>query len=57
MEVYTKNGWIFAIQQLAQAIPDPVAIAEVEPIADPATADAEEIATKLNELIAALQSA
>lgn len=57
MEIYTKNGWIFALQQVAQAMPDQEAIADIEPIADPTTADAEEIATKLNEIIAALQGA
>jgi len=58
MDVETKAGWIYAVRQLAAGL-DVSTKAEVvalEPIADPATATAEDVATLLNEVIAALQA-
>lgn len=58
MDVETKAGWIYAVRQLASGL-DVSTKAEVvalEPIADPATAEAEDIATLLNEVIAALKA-
>ena len=58
MDVETKAGWIYAVRQLAGGL-DVSTKAEVvalEPIADPATATAEDVATLLNEVVAALQA-
>ena len=58
MDVETKAGWIYAVRQLAAGL-DVSTKAEVvalEPIADPATATAEDVATLLNEVIAALKA-
>jgi len=58
MDVETKAGWIYAVRQLASGL-DVSTKAEVvalEPIADPATATAEDVATLLNEVIAALKA-
>jgi len=58
MDVETKAGWIYTVRQLAADL-DVSTKAEVvalEPIADPATATAEDVATLLNEVIAALQA-
>lgn len=58
MDVETKAGWIYAVRQLAAGL-DVSTKAEVvalEPIADPATATEEDIATLLNEVIAALKA-
>lgn len=58
MDVETKAGWIYAVRQLAAGL-DVSTKAEVvalEPIADPTTATAEDVATLLNEVVAALQA-
>jgi len=58
MDVETKAGWIYAARQLAAGL-DVSTKAEVvalEPIADTATATAEDVATLLNEVIAALKA-
>lgn len=58
MDVETKAGWIYAVRQLASGL-DVSTKAEVvalEPIADPATATAEDVATLLNEVIAAIKA-
>ena len=58
MDVETKAGWIYAVRQLAAGL-DVSTKAEVvalEPIADPSTATAEDVATLLNEVVAALQA-
>ncbi len=58
MDVETKAGWIYAVRQLAAGL-DVSTKAEVvalEPIATPATATAEDVATLLNAVIAALQA-
>lgn len=58
MDVETKAGWVYAVRQLAGGL-DVSTKAEVvalEPIADPATATAEDVANLLNEVIAALQA-
>lgn len=58
MDVETKAGWIYAVRQLAAGL-DVSTKAEVvalEPIADPSTATEEDVATLLNEVIAALQA-
>lgn len=58
MDVETKAGWIYAVRQLAAGL-DVSTKAEVvalEPIADPSTATAEDVATLLNEVIAALKA-
>ena len=61
MDVETKAGWIYAVRQLAEAVeagevstkPEVVAL---EAIADPSTATAEDVATLLNEVVAALKA-
>lgn len=58
MDVETKAGWIYAVRQLAAGL-DVSTKAEVvalTPVADPATATAEDVATLLNEVIAALKA-
>jgi hypothetical protein len=58
MDVETKAGWLYAVRQLAAGL-DVSTKAEVvalEPIATPATATAEDVATLLNAVIAALQA-
>ena len=58
MDVETKAGWIYTVRQLAADL-DVSTKAEVfalEPIADPSTATAEDVATLLNEVIAALKA-
>jgi len=58
MDVEIKAGWIYAVRQLAAGL-DVSTKAEVvalEPIADPATATAEDVATLLNEVVAALKA-
>ncbi len=58
MDVEIKAGWIYAVRQLAAGL-DVSTKAEVvalEPIATPATATAEDVATLLNAVIAALQA-
>lgn len=58
MDVETKAGWIYAVRQLASGL-DVTTKAEVvalEPIADPSTATEEDVATLLNEVIAALKA-
>lgn len=58
MDVETKAGWLYAVRQLAAGL-DVSTKAEVvalEPIADPATATAEDVATLLNEVVAALKA-
>jgi len=58
MDVETKAGWIYAVRQLAAGL-DVSTKAEVvalEPIATPATATAEDVATLLNAVIAALKA-
>ena len=58
MDVETKAGWIYTVRQLAGGL-DVSTKAEVvalEPIADPATATAEDVATLLNEVVAALKA-
>ena len=58
MDVETKAGWIYAVRQLTAGL-DVSTKAEVvalEPIADPATATAEDVANLLNEVIAALKA-
>ncbi len=54
-----KNGWINAMQTLAEGTLSPeaaAAVAQIQPIPTPASATAEVIATKVNDLIAALQA-
>lgn len=61
MDVEIKAGWIYALRQLAAVVeagevstkPEVVAL---EPIATPATATAEDVATVVNAIIAALQA-
>jgi hypothetical protein len=61
MNVEIKAGWIYALRQLAAVVeagevstkPEVVALT---PIAAPATATAADVATLLNEVIAALQA-
>ena len=58
MDVETKAGWIYAARQLVAGL-DVSTKAEVvalDPIADPATATAEDVATLLNEVVAALKA-
>jgi hypothetical protein len=58
MDVETKAGWIYTVRQLAAGL-DVSTKAEVvalEPIADPATATAGDVATLLNEVVAALKA-
>jgi len=58
MDVEIKAGWIYALRQLAAGL-DVATKAEVvalEPIATPATATAADVATLLNEVIAALKA-
>lgn len=58
MDVETKAGWLYAVRQLAAGL-DVSTKAEVvalTPIAAPATATAEDVATLLNAVIAALQA-
>jgi len=58
MGVETKAGWIYAVRQLAggQDVSTKAEVVALEPIADPATATAEDVATLLNEVIAALKA-
>ena len=58
MDVETKAGWIYAVRQLAggQDVSTKAEVVALEPIADPATATAEDVATLLNEVIAALKA-
>jgi len=58
MDVETKAGWIYAVRQLAggQDVSTKAEVVALEPIADPATATAADVATLLNEVIAALQA-
>lgn len=57
MDVETKAGWIFAVRQLANAIGQTKPEVELlEPIADPASATAEDVANAINDLIAALKA-
>lgn len=61
-KLYTKNGWMQAVRQLAESMPDPVTVAALTPIAladatDPATtmAMANANKAKINQIIAALK--
>lgn len=64
MDVETKAGWIYAVRELAKALEDvdatPVAdkpeVVALTPIATPAEATAEDVATAVNEIIAALKA-
>lgn len=57
MDVETKAGWIFAVRQLASAIGQTNPEVEaLEPIAEPASATAEDVANAINDLIAALKA-
>ena len=58
MDVETKAGWIYAVRQLAggQDVSTKAEVVALEPIADPATATAEDVATLLNEVVAALKA-
>jgi len=58
MDVETKAGWIYAVRQLATGLDtaEKPAVVALTPIADPATATAADVATLLNEVIAALQA-
>jgi hypothetical protein len=55
-KLQTKAGWIESVRQIAKQLPDQAAIQALTPIATPASATAEQIATKLNQLIAALKN-
>ena len=54
----TKAGWIYAVRQLAggQDVSTKAEVVALDPIADPATATAEDVATLLNEVVAALKA-
>lgn len=52
----TKAGWIETCRQIADQLPDSEGIQNLLPIANPATATTEQIAIKLNQVIAALQN-
>tara|TARA_R110000744_G_C19371770_1_gene563152 strand:+ start:26793 stop:26981 length:189 start_codon:yes stop_codon:yes gene_type:complete len=56
MAVTTINGWKWAVEQLAADL-DGQVVANVEEIADPSTATAEDVAGKVNELIQAMVAA
>ena len=58
MDVETKAGWIYAVRQLAggQDVSTKAEVVALEPIAGPSTATAEDVATLLNEVIAALKA-
>ena len=58
MDVETKAGWIYAVRQLAggQDVSTKAEVVALEPIADPATATAEDVANLLNEVVAALKA-
>lgn len=60
MDVETKAGWIYAVRQLAKAVEAGVStkpeVVALEAIADPSSATAEDVATLLNEVVAALQA-
>ena len=58
MDVETKAGWLYAVRQLASGldVSEKAEVVALEPIATPATATAEDVATLLNEVIAALQA-
>lgn len=64
MEVETKAGWIYAVRELAKALDDagvtPIAdkpeVAALTPIAAPDEASAEDVATAVNAIIAALKA-
>lgn len=58
MDVETKAGWLYAVRQLASGLDtaEKPAVVALTPIADPATATAADVATLLNEVIAALQA-
>lgn len=58
MNVETKAGWIYAVRQLAAGldVAEKTEVVALTPIADPSTATAEDVATLLNEVIAALQA-
>lgn len=60
MDVETKAGWIYAVRQLAEAAETGVStkpeVVALEAIEDPSTATAEDVATLLNEVVAALQA-
>lgn len=50
MDIYTKNGWIFALQQVADALPPQGAA-----VAD--AADSSEVVAQFNALLASLRAA
>lgn len=54
-QLNTKAGWIETCRQIAAQLPDQTGIQALTPIATPASATAEQIATKLNQIIAALK--
>lgn len=54
-QLNTKAGWIATCRQIAAQLPDQTGIQALTPIATPASATAEQIATKLNQIIAALK--
>lgn len=54
-QLYTKAGWIQALRQLAELLPDQAGIQALTPLATPASATTEQIANKVNEIIAALK--
>jgi hypothetical protein len=61
MAVTTKNGWIYAVRELENVITDSQTstkpeIVALTPLENPSTATAEQVATLLNELIAALKA-
>lgn len=58
MDVETKAGWLYAVRQLASGldVAEKAEVVALTPIATPATATAEDVATLLNEVIAALQA-
>ncbi|MNQ73284.1 hypothetical protein D3C85_880110 [compost metagenome] len=65
MAVETKAGWIYAVRELDADLAEGIAgvdvstkaeVVALEPIAVPATATAEDVATKVNEIIAALKA-
>jgi hypothetical protein len=57
-----KNGWIFALRELAKQLPDPVTVAALTPVTAPNATDATTAATlanankvAINAIIAALK--
>lgn len=54
MDIYTKNGWIFALQQVADALEGQIA-GQGAAVAD--AADETEVVAQFNALLASLRAA